>query len=258
MRHQHTFDTVAELYADVRPGYPHALIADLARTAGLLPGDRILEVGCGAGQATRDLAMLAGSVLALDPGGALIAQARRRVDGLGDVAFEAVSFENWTMRPGVFRLVASAQAWHWVDPNVAYERAAEALAPDGWLAIFGHVPLPPGPKFLGVFEAVFREVAPELWGRPTPETWYRPEGPIAGLVARSALFGPVLRRGYGWSQELDAAGYIALCGTKSYFNVLEPDRRARLFAALAQAIDERGGRIEVGYETWLHMAQKLD
>lgn len=257
MHHKDTFERVAARYAEARPGYPPALIAEIAARAGLAPADRILEVGCGGGQATVDLARLGARVLAIDPGASLVAAARAKLADCPGVAFAVTGFETWPVEPGAFRLVAAAQAWHWVDPAVAYERAALALAPDGWLAIFGHVPLPPAGPLFGDFETVFLRLAPELW-TPGPEHWYRPDGPIAGLVAGSALFGPVIHRGYAWSQTLDAAGYLALAGTKSYYNLLEPARREALFAALAEAIDRRGGRIEVAYESWLHIAQKLD
>lgn len=257
MLHKDTFDKVAELYAEARPGYPAALYADLAETADLRPGDRILEVGCGGGQATGALAELGGSVLALDPGGALIDAARARLADHRNIAFAVAPFETCPFEPGAYRLVASAQAWHWVDPALAYERAAAALASDGWLAIFGHVPLPPAEPLFSVFEPIFQRIAPDLW-TPGAEHWYQPSGPIAGLVARSALFGPVRHRAYAWSQTLDTAGYMALCGTQSYFNLLSPNRRAALFDAMAEAIERHGGRIEVAYETHLHMAQTLD
>ena len=72
-----TFDKVAELYGEARPGYPAALFDDLWRLAGLRPEAAVLEVGCGAGQATADLSARAGRVVAVDLGPALIEEARR-------------------------------------------------------------------------------------------------------------------------------------------------------------------------------------
>ncbi|CAM5396715.1 hypothetical protein SMICM304S_10061 [Streptomyces microflavus] len=45
------FDEDAELYDRARPGYPPGLYDDLAELAGAGPGSRVLEVGCGTGQA---------------------------------------------------------------------------------------------------------------------------------------------------------------------------------------------------------------
>ncbi len=52
-------------------------------------------------------------------------------------------FEAFVPEPAAFRLVASAQAWHWVDPAVSFAKVQEALQPGGLFAGFGHVPLSP-------------------------------------------------------------------------------------------------------------------
>ena len=79
MEARETFEDVAELYGEVRQGYPAALFDDLVAMGALGPASRVLEVGCGAGQATGDLARRAGGVVALDPGAQLIEGARARV-----------------------------------------------------------------------------------------------------------------------------------------------------------------------------------
>src|SRR5262249_40618714 len=42
-----TFDEVAELYARARPRYPEFVIDDAVELGGLVPGSRIVEIGCG-------------------------------------------------------------------------------------------------------------------------------------------------------------------------------------------------------------------
>ena len=44
-----TFEEAPERYDLVRPGYPEELFDDLERLAGLRPGSRVLELGCGTG-----------------------------------------------------------------------------------------------------------------------------------------------------------------------------------------------------------------
>lgn len=43
------FDDAAELYDEVRPGYPDETIEHIVRFAALSPESRIFEVGCGTG-----------------------------------------------------------------------------------------------------------------------------------------------------------------------------------------------------------------
>ena len=66
------------------------------------------------------------------------------------------------------------------------QQAATQVCCHGTHRAVGHVPLPPAGPLFGDFEAVFLRLAPELW-TPGPEHWYRPDGPIAALVAGSKL-----------------------------------------------------------------------
>ena len=58
MEQRLTFDQVATVYKAARPDYPETLIEDVVSYAGLKQNDRILEVGCGTGQATKGFAEL--------------------------------------------------------------------------------------------------------------------------------------------------------------------------------------------------------
>jgi cyclopropane fatty-acyl-phospholipid synthase-like methyltransferase len=47
------FETAADRYDATRPSYPDEIFNDLVSLAGLKPGDRLLEMGCATGKATR-------------------------------------------------------------------------------------------------------------------------------------------------------------------------------------------------------------
>ncbi|MDR3509268.1 MAG: class I SAM-dependent methyltransferase [Caulobacteraceae bacterium] len=255
MQARDTFDAVADLYGAVRPGYPAALFDDLAAVAGLTGASRVLEVGCGAGQATGDLAARAGRTVALDPGPALIDQARARVPA-ANVDFVVSGFEGFEAGEEAFDLVVSAQAWHWISPQIAYPKAAQILAPGGSLAVFGHVPLPVGEPFASAFEAAFAIHAPGVWGTPPPQTAYLESGPFAGQFAASGLFGPVIHRAYPWTWTLTAETFGAYLRTDSSYHFLPEAPRFALFDLMTAAVAENGGVIEAPWETHLYWAAK--
>jgi ubiquinone/menaquinone biosynthesis C-methylase UbiE len=89
-----TFDRVADLYDSARPGYPESLVDDVIATAGLAPGDAILEVGCGTGQATKSFAGRGLRILALDPGPELMRISRERLAGFRDIEFVTTTLED--------------------------------------------------------------------------------------------------------------------------------------------------------------------
>jgi len=246
-----SFDGVAAEYHAIRPAYPDALFADLAEAVGGA-GQRVLEVGCGSGQATRGLLARGWDVTAVDPGPELIALARTSLTG--HVAFHVARFEVFEPDPAAFRLVASAQAWHWVDPAVGFAKAAAALQPGGSLAVFGHVPMPPPPEVIERVQPIYAEIAPELWGH-LPEAWYLPEGPVRALFDASGLFGPVTHRPYAWSEQASAQALVRQLATRSYYNALGSDRRDRLLAAVEVALTPLG-EFPLRHETHLYRAAR--
>ncbi|MDP3852847.1 bifunctional 2-polyprenyl-6-hydroxyphenol methylase/3-demethylubiquinol 3-O-methyltransferase UbiG [Phenylobacterium sp.] len=251
-----SFDQVAATYAAVRPGYPAVLYDDLTRLGALTRHGRVLEVGCGGGQATGDLAARARHVTALDPGARLVDEARRRV-AADNVEFVVARFEDYAPDFEGFDLVASAQAWHWIPREIAFSKAAEALAPGGWLAVFGHVPLPVAGPFEAPFKAAFDRHAPGVWGQPPPQAAYLPSGPFTGMFAGSALFGPAMHRAYPWTWDLDPETLGRYLRTDSSYHFLVEQSRFALFDAMADAVAANGGAFPSPWETHLYVACKL-
>ena len=154
-----TFDQAAELYQDARPEYPAALFERLVEAAKLRRGDRVLEVGPGPGKATLHMVRRGLQVTAVEPGAALAAQARAN---LASHPVEVVNrrFEDWNAQPGEFAAVVAATAWHWLDPDLRYGRAAHALRPDGHLAIWSaqHVFPVGGDPFFEDLQEVYDQI----------------------------------------------------------------------------------------------------
>src|SRR5687767_13722173 len=124
-----TFDEDAERYDRARPGYPSSIFDDLAELAGIGPGCRVLEIGCGTGQATVPLAERGCEVVAVELGTELAEVARRNLARFPDVQVVNAAFERWPLPPEPFDVVLSATAFHWIDPTVRVVKSADALRP---------------------------------------------------------------------------------------------------------------------------------
>lgn len=256
MQRDFNFDTIAHIYEAARPEYPTAVFDQLCHAAALEPGAPVLEVGCGTGKATWGLAAQGWKITALDPGEALLGLARDRLGGAPGVQFEQATFESWVAPPAAFRLVVAAQAWHWLDPQIAFPKAAETLAADGVLAIFGNVPQPSIEPLAPTLSQAYAKHAPELMGPPA-EAWYNPEGPVAGMFQQSGLFAPATHKAFAWSQTHTAESYVRLLDSLSYVQRLPAPRREALLGAISAGIEAHGGRIERAYLTHLYWARRL-
>ncbi len=127
------FDGIADLYDATRQGYPAEIVDAVCASSGSGPGAGVLEIGCGTGQLTRELAARALNLTAIDIGAAMVDAARRNVtDPMA--RFQTTSFEDFP-DSGPFDLIVSGTAFHWVDPSIGLAKAARLLRPGGWLAL---------------------------------------------------------------------------------------------------------------------------
>jgi ubiquinone/menaquinone biosynthesis C-methylase UbiE len=178
------FDEIAAEYDRRRPAYPDELIDQACQVAGIGSGDHVLEVGCGSGQLTRSLAARGLRVTALEPGKNLIALARQNLEGAGEVEFVNARFEDALLPRERFQAVFCASAFHWIDPEVSWQKAADVLVPGGTLALVQYFGLeePRSKPDQEAALAAMRKVAPDI-----AADWpaYRDlDGTLAGIEQR--------------------------------------------------------------------------
>lgn len=254
MEQRFAFDQVASLYSKVRADYSDALVDDVISYARLQPGDAILEVGCGTGQATKSFAARGFRILAIDPGPEMVRAARTTLAQFGNVELAETTFEALPAKPASFPLIIAAQSWHWVAPEVRFAKAAETLSPRGALAVFGHVPVGLPAPLLEQFRQIYLRHL--NYSGPPPEAWYLPSGPFRGWFDESGLFGPVEHRSYPWKWQHTTSSYMDFLRSRSDHRMIEATKREAVIDDIAKAIDGEGGRFDIDYETHLYVARR--
>lgn len=99
------------------------------------PGERVLEVGCGSGSYTRELARIGARVTATDYAPSPLAQAQRNVGSLAsDVAFRLEDAQNLSLPDAGFdKVLMSEVLEHVPNPDRAIAEAARVLRAGGLL-----------------------------------------------------------------------------------------------------------------------------
>jgi SAM-dependent methyltransferase len=254
-----TFDEAASLYDEVRPGYPEDLFDDIVSLSGIPAGGRILEIGCGTGQATVPFARRGYHILCIELGENMAALARHNLKGYPQVEVRTGAFEESSLQEGAFDLAISATAFHWLDPAVAYPKAATALRDGGSLALFWnvHVHSEASEGFFEAAQRIYEREAPEIVGPEDHKGLPRPhEVPDrTEEIQKTDHFGSIITRHYRWDETYDSRGYLRVLSTYSGHRSLSADTRERLFLGIADLIDNSfDGRIIKGYLTTLYVA----
>ena len=261
------FDDVADAYDEARPGYPEALVDAAIERGGLSAGSRVLEVGCGTGKLTELLSGRGLIVDAVDPGPNMIEAARRRIGGAGTVRFHVARFEDVSLSAAPFAALFSATAFHWIEPAVAWRKAAASLEPGGLLALLTHIGLHDerSAETEKAFRANLRRHAPEVAdGLPAPrdlETiragieerrrnasdvwdWIMGQGAHALAVEEAAgLFDAVDTQLLVVRTERTADQFIARLRTTSLYFRIDPARREAFEDDDRRLVEHLGGTV---------------
>jgi SAM-dependent methyltransferase len=227
-RYGTVFNEIAGEYHRHRPSYPDVLIDQACEVAGIGPGAQVLEIGCGTGQLTRLLLDRGLRVTAIEPGDRLIARARDHLRHVGDVQFVNARMEDALLRHAHYDAVFSASAIHWVDPDVSWRIAADALVDGGTLALVSYFGLedPRSTSDQLELRAALARTAPELAAEwPT----YRSlDGTLAGIAARRGNVSEV----WGWLGSYDLGRVY-----------VEPLFEDALVAAVPTPVEQTGGEL---------------
>jgi len=243
-----SFGAVAERYDRARPSYPPALLEDLLSEA----PRQVLDVGCGTGIAASQIAQRGCEVLGveIDPRMAELARAK-------GLEVEVARFEDWDPGERRFDLLTSGQAWHWVEPRRGAERAAAALRQGGRIAVFWNFGSPPA-HVLELLSPIYASLEPEIekFSVVLGNRGDRLQ-PASTGIPLSKSFADVRSEIFRWSKTYRTAEWVDHVSTHSDHQALAPERRGRLLEAVAAAIEQVGGSLQIPYETVLLTARRV-
>jgi SAM-dependent methyltransferase len=250
------FDQQAEAYDRFRPTYPDAVIDELL---GPVPvGLEVLDVGCGTGIASRQMARCGAKVLGVELAPRMAEIAR----GHG-VEVEIAAFEGWDAAGRTFDRVTSAQAWHWLDLPIATAKACSVLRPGGRLGLIWNAGCPPD-DLADALEEVYASVVPRgghrvFRGYAADRSTDVRTGLDPEMEAVSAVpdFGAPTEKWFPWTRAYQRDEWLDQLLSRSDHTALKPEVLDRLLEAIGAAIDDYGGSFVMNFETVLITATRL-
>ncbi len=247
------YSPVADVYYNARPQYPKELIDRSVVLAQLSSDTTILEVGCGPGNATVAFARSGFSMTCLEPNQDFCHLAQHNCKPYPNVGIHNTSFEDWELEAKQFNAVLSANAFHWIPPEIRYTKAAAALRDDGFLILLWNLTPEPNYEVYQAIEEVYQAYAP---------SFVRYEG--AKIQAE-------ILRGFG-QEILDSCCFKELVVEQTasevtysiddYLNLLstlrrlEPQAKELLFAGLREKLEKFGDSVQLSFLSSVHVARK--
>lgn len=245
----HLYSPAANAYDALRPRYAPALISAVSQLINIQPGTRMLEVGCGPGTVTTDFARLGCSIVALEPNPDFCTIATKHCRSFSNVAIVNAPFEEWVATPATFDVVISASAFHWVQPEIGYPKAASVLHDDGYFVLLWNREPQPDAEVAGLLAEVYRQHnCPVLDRFETMEVRQRKLDALAAPARESGLFAQIDALQIDASLHYSAEQYALLLSSYSRFLTVDDDIRNAVLVGLQEKIKDRlGGSIPLSY-----------
>lgn len=146
------FREASAFYMAGRPPYSRQLLPVLRGELDPYAGGRLLDVGCGPGVLTLELAPAFDECVGIDPDPGMLAEGRRRAEeaGLAGLRWVEETAERLgQLDLGPCRLVTFGQSYHWTAGVPVLDAVHALLEPGGSVALIGHRgegrPEPDGP-----------------------------------------------------------------------------------------------------------------
>ncbi|MBX2873951.1 MAG: methyltransferase domain-containing protein [Saprospiraceae bacterium] len=234
------FDNNAEAYHKYRPKCPVYILDKLRSASAPSTEARILEIGCGTGQLTTDIAKWQHPIVAIEKGTQLAALAAVNTRTFPQVQVITASFEDW---PGVeegFDLVVACQSFHWIEDSIGIQKVYDHLKPNGCFALIWHLDTSQKTPFWQKSSPIYRSFFPN-------SSSHKPLTSQADkyhqLLTESKLFKNLQRYEYPWEITYNKAAYLGLLSTFSLQGSLPLPMQQKFFHEIGSLIEKEGGSV---------------
>lgn len=256
VRDSNSFDSVAELYDLYRPSYPSKIIEIIHSITRIPKSGKILEIGSGTGKATKLFIENGYNVHCIDPGNNLVEVAKHKFAYYPDISYEVTRFEDWRVKENYFDLIASAQAFHWVDPAIGYRKVNKSLKSGRYIALFWNMYVGFDRPIDKEIEDVYKEHVPDLAKQREKIEEVIKQREVA--INNSGEFTDVSVHRVEWSKTFTTEKYLGLLNTYSDHICIPEKTRNELFKGIAEVFQHNGGLLKKPYLTVLYLGKKVE
>ncbi len=220
-----SFLSKADEYERYRPGYPAAAVEWVIGRS----SRRVIDVGCGPGNLTSQLAEVGHEVVGVDPSPNMLERARKKGLRVVLAAAELLPFGD-----ACADVVTAATAFHWFDADRAVPEMRRVLGPDGIVGLLTNIRDERVPWIGALSEIIGSEaaMAVKLGGAEGMEAEF------VSTLERGGLFRATEHRIFDHEQVLRPEELVGLVRSRSYIAILPDAERKRLLGAIRELCRE--------------------
>ena len=167
-----------------------------------------------------------------------------------------VAFETWPIEREAFDLVLSAQAFHWIDPAFGLARAAEALKPQGAIALVWHLDRSEHTDFYQATRPLYERFFPSDAQREHADPLEQRAMRYHEALRQSRTFARLTTIRHPWRRQYTGPQFLKLLQTFSDHQTLPEPAKTQFFQGMAAELARFGDVVTRHYETLLLVAHR--
>lgn len=254
-----TFNTVADTYEKLRPGYVDELYQTIFEYMPINYLSRVVEIGIGGGQATLPFLKTGCELTAVDYGEDFCKICREKFKEFPNFSAISGRFEDVNLGDE-YDLIYSASAFHWIPEKIGYKKAYDMLKSGGVFARFANHPFRDKgkPELTSEMDRIYADYYYKYHSKePEPLLEYTDrQAHDRALIAEKYGFKDVQYKLFYRTRTFSAKEYSMLLGTYSDHIAIEEKIRNEFFLKIEEAINRHGGEITIYDTIDLQLARK--
>lgn len=251
-----TFDTKAELYEKMRPGYSDKLYREIFRFCPLNQASSALEIGIGAGQATEPVLKSGCKVTSVERGAHFTDICNKKFSSYPHFTCINSRFEDFDAQENSFDLIYAASSFHWIDEEFGYRKVHSLLKKGGAFARFANHP------YKDKENEAMEDAIQKVYARYMPDSKMSDEYTMEAAVNRAKIaekygFCDIEAHIFRRVRTFTAEEYTDLLGTYSDHIAIEENTRMKFFSEIRDVINSYGGVKRIFDTMDLALARKI-
>jgi len=246
------FNDNANSYDKYRPKYPSEVVEELIDLSQIKTKDKILEIGCGTGQITIDFIKRGYEIIAVEKGEYLSRIASNKIEKYGIGKIINSTFEEW-IPSEKFKLMISAQAFHWINKKRGINKILKLLKENGSIGLIWNVDKSQETEFWKQSGKVYDKYLPKKKGQGGMEETIDEHWDYINKRKELINFE---KRDYQWEKLYSKEEYLGLLSTFSPHMSMESYKREKFFKEIESIIEEMNNQVLKQYKTVLLFATK--
>lgn len=250
-----TFNTQAEKYEKMRPGYLPELYDDIFKLVDLNANSNVIEIGIGGGQATLPVLKKGCKVTAVEYGENLAKVCCEKFKDYPNFSTVVCTFEDSYFESNSCDLIFSASAFHWIAEEIGYLKVFDLLKCGGVFARFANHPYKDKGRE-GLHEALQKIYSVYMPKALAPNEYSEQDALTRADIAKKYGFVDISYKLYHRTRSFTSKEYTELLGTYSNHIAIEEKTRNKFFSEIEAVIDDFGGQITIYDTIDLQLARK--